>query len=107
MANLRRIWSTAVWLFESFILQAILLAIALSITYPHGQQVWYNQSKYGLWEAISMEITIAWLPLIIALAVFILAGYSQYRQGKRRDNRDQQMIDVLNKIAKKLGVDKE
>ena len=58
-----------------------------------------------------MEWGIAWQPFIIALAIIGYAGYLQYRQEKRRDRREQQrderdrqMIDILDRIAGKLGV---
>lgn len=102
---LKSVTNAFIWFFESFILQAILLAIALSITYLHVQQIWYNQSQNGWCRAVSMEIGVAWQPLLVALVVFILAGLSHYRQEKRRDKRDQLMLTVLTKIAKKLGAD--
>ena len=103
MGKFKSFASQLVSFFESFLLQAILLVIALSIIYPHGKAIWDNHAIYGWWEAILMEIQIAWEVLLPALAIILLAGYSQFRNAKRQDKLYKLMLGKLDRIDKSLG----
>lgn len=101
--------------FARSVLQLILLAIALAIIYPHGQQIWYNHDV-GWFRAFWDEWRIAWRPMLIAVcialvvvALEIIVIWGEVKDTKKetlkQDERWSYIKRLLDAIARKLGVD--
>jgi len=92
-----------------FILQ-IIFTIALVFITIHGQAIWLNIPRHGLWGAILVELEIA-APIIIgAIIVIVLIGVMSVKDQRRLDRESRENIQLhkdmnktLKSILSKLG----
>ena len=102
--------------FIFLLLSIILLVFALDVLFLHTQYIWYRQTEYGWYEAITMELEMAGLPIvvsiiivIIVLALFVWIQWSEEKRHKEErwhiEQKNQTITRLLTAIAKKLGVD--
>jgi hypothetical protein len=68
-----------------YTLQLVLLVLALSVVFPHLQNIWYSYPEQSFWGAIAMELAYAWIPLLIALAIVALAIGLEWLLGRREE----------------------
>jgi hypothetical protein len=90
------------------IFELIFLAIAISIGFPHGQQIWYNHASVGVRQAIAQEwekAGILMLVSIIIVAVVIIIEVVfvilEKREQRKKEKKDNQRWDV---IFHRLGI---
>jgi len=95
-------WSS---FFIKYALGVLLLSLAMYILFPHIQIIFNRPHNPNYWSNFMTDFGMAWPAYLSAVVIIILYGLLWYADEKRRDKEFKAMMDLLQKIAQKLGVD--